>query len=68
MTDRGYDLDIRYPLERSLNPGDSLRMNLIVNEMKPDRDRRAGQLVLGGESGWVYLRGMWAWELSAPTR
>jgi hypothetical protein len=31
--------------------------DLIVNEMRADRDRRAGQLVWSGGGGWVWLRG-----------
>lgn len=31
--------------------------DLLVNEMQPDRLRRAGQLVWSGAGGWVYLRG-----------
>jgi hypothetical protein len=33
-------------------------VNVVVNEMSPDRERRRGQLVATGASGeWVYLRG-----------
>ncbi|HEX6645462.1 MAG TPA: heparinase II/III family protein [Gemmatimonadales bacterium] len=35
----------------------SADFDLIVNEMRPDRERRAGQLVWSGGGGWVYLRG-----------
>jgi hypothetical protein len=38
-------------------PGDELGFDLIVNEMLPDRQRRAGQLVWSGGGGWVWLRG-----------
>ncbi len=31
--------------------------DLIVNEMRPGRTRRAGQLVWSGGGGWVWLRG-----------
>lgn len=34
-----------------------LRGDLLVNEMRPDRVRRAGQLVWSDGGGWVYLRG-----------
>jgi hypothetical protein len=38
--------------------GERFALDLIVNEISPDRERRRGQLVLsGGEDGWVYLRG-----------
>ena len=33
-------------------------LDLIVNEISPDRARRRGQLVLsGGRDEWIYLRG-----------
>lgn len=37
--------------------GDELRFDLLVNEMRPGRERRAGQLVWSGGGGWVWLRG-----------
>ncbi|HEX5385778.1 MAG TPA: heparinase II/III family protein [Gemmatimonadales bacterium] len=37
--------------------GDAIDFDLLVNEMLPDRERRAGQLVWSGGGGWVYLRG-----------
>jgi hypothetical protein len=43
----GWRLDSRVPIE----------FDLLVNEMRPDRQRRAGQLVWSGGNGWVYLRG-----------
>jgi hypothetical protein len=43
----GWILDTREPLE----------VDLLVNEMRPERQRRAGQLVWSGGGGWVYLRG-----------
>ncbi len=36
--------------------GVRIPVNLVVNEMYPDRERRAGQLALSG-GGWVYLKG-----------
>jgi hypothetical protein len=42
---------------RHLNPGTRLGFDLLVNEMRPDRQRRAGQLVWSGGNGWVYLLG-----------
>jgi len=52
----GWHVVIRMP------PGDAplraLRLGLIVNTVTPGRERRAGQLVLGGAAGeWTYLRG-----------
>ena len=44
--------------------GDHLGFDLLVNEMQPDRERRAGQLVWSGGGGWVYLRG----DRQAPER
>ena len=37
--------------------GESVGCDLLVNEARPDRDRRAGQLVWSGGGGWVWLRG-----------
>jgi len=38
-------------------PGTRIGFELVVNEMRPDRLRRAGQLAWSGGGGWVYLRG-----------
>jgi hypothetical protein len=38
---------------------EQVRFDLAVNEMRPGRLRRAGQLVWSGGGGWVYLRGDW---------
>jgi len=36
----------------------SVKLGVAVNEMSPDRERRRGQLVMGGRAGgFVYLRG-----------
>jgi hypothetical protein len=36
----------------------SVEVGVVVNEIPPGRERRRGQLVLGGADGeWVYLRG-----------
>ncbi|MEO7136499.1 MAG: heparinase II/III family protein [Gemmatimonadales bacterium] len=37
--------------------GEAIGFDLLVNEMQPDRLRRAGQLVWSGGGGWVWLRG-----------
>ena len=37
--------------------GDRIEFDLLVNEMQPERLRRAGQLVWSGGGGWVWLRG-----------
>ena len=57
-TDTGYSMTIRVALpDWSPRGGDVLVFDLLVNEMHPDRQRRAGQLVWSGGGGWVYLRG-----------
>ena len=38
-------------------PGARLGFDLLINEMRPQRVRRAGQLVWSGGNGWIYLRG-----------
>ncbi|MBI4419705.1 MAG: hypothetical protein HY560_02685, partial [Gemmatimonadetes bacterium] len=56
-TASGYRMLIRYDTGRRLSHGDEFAVNLVVNQMLPGRERRAGQLALGGGGGWVYLRG-----------
>ncbi len=55
-TASGWSVRCRIPL-----PGGGAlgaRLGVIVNEIPPGRERRRGQLVLGGAAGeWVYLRG-----------
>ena len=41
----------------SLQPGDTLGFDLVINEMTSERTRRLGQLVWSGDGGWTYLRG-----------
>jgi hypothetical protein len=55
----GYLVTLRLedPRLRFLGPGARLRFDLLVNEMQPERLRRAGQLVWSGNGGWIYLRG-----------
>jgi hypothetical protein len=58
-------LDDGYRVTLALEPGwwtqaslsGELGFDLIVNEMRPGRVRRAGQLVWSGGGGWVWLRG-----------
>jgi heparinase II/III-like protein len=38
-------------------PGEEIGFDLVVNQMLPGRERRAGQLVWSGGGGWVWLRG-----------
>ena len=58
-TDDGYRVTFRLrdPHLTGIAPGARLGFDLIVNEMRPGRQRRAGQLVWSGGDGWVYLRG-----------
>lgn len=58
-TDDGYCLTAALPctgLSHAIQ-APTLRFDLLVNEMRSDRVRRAGQLVWSGTGGWVYLRG-----------
>jgi hypothetical protein len=59
QTDEGYCITARFaePAFASLREGTRLGFDLVVNEARPDRVRRAGQLVWAGGGGWVYLRG-----------
>ena len=57
-TGTGWSMALRIALPQwSPRGGDVLGFDLLVNEMHPDRLRRAGQLVWSGGGGWVYLRG-----------
>jgi hypothetical protein len=57
-TGTGYSMAVRIELpDWSPRGGDVLGFDLLVNEMQPERLRRAGQLVWSGGGGWVYLRG-----------
>jgi len=65
-TRTGYELRCAIPLtalgDRRSEP---FLLDVIVNETVPGRERRRGQLVLGGAGGeWVYLRG----DRHAPDR
>jgi hypothetical protein len=56
-TRAGYAVVVTVDVVQPLCGGDRLPVNLVVNEMYPERERRAGQLALSGGGGWVYLRG-----------
>jgi hypothetical protein len=58
-TEGGYLATLRLPetFLAGLREGATLGFDLIVNEARPGRMRRAGQLVWSGGEGWVYLRG-----------
>src|SRR5207247_3077953 len=55
----GYRLTVALPQPglESLGTRPKVGFDLLVNEMRPGRVRRAGQLVWSGGAGWVYLRG-----------
>jgi len=57
--EEGYRLDVALPCAglEGLPPGSTIEVEIMVNEMRADRIRRAGQLVWSGRGGWVYLRG-----------
>jgi hypothetical protein len=58
-TDTGYTLTLAIALPDwdQVRPQDEVGFDLLVNQMLPDRLRRAGQLVWSGGGGWVWLRG-----------
>jgi len=58
-TPRGYSVRLAIDLSPfDVDGTKSLKLGVVVNEMTPDRERRRGQLVLGGRAGeFVYLRG-----------
>ncbi len=58
-TDTGYlvTLAIRTPDWPARRRGERVGFDLLVNEMRSGRERRAGQLVWSGRGGWVWLRG-----------
>ena len=58
-TDTGYrvTLAITPPDWGEMVASARLDFDLIVNEMRSGRTRRAGQLVWSGGGGWVWLRG-----------
>lgn len=56
----GYAIRARIPFGDLLGGGssDHFRLGVAINHITPGRERRAGQLVLGGARGeWAYLRG-----------
>jgi hypothetical protein len=57
--DVGYivTLELRLPGWESRTHGDRVGFDLLINEMLPERERRSGQLVWSGGSGWIWLRG-----------
>jgi hypothetical protein len=59
LSEAGYlvTLAVRTPDWPARRRGERIGFDLIVNEMRPGRERRAGQLVWSGRGGWVWLRG-----------
>ncbi|MBS1241004.1 MAG: Heparinase family protein, partial [Gemmatimonadetes bacterium] len=59
QTEDGYLITARMadPALAAMQPGSRVGFDLLVNEARPERMRRAGQLVWSGGEGWVYLRG-----------
>lgn len=58
-TESGYRITVALAPARwgPFRPGDEIGFDLLVNQMLPERQRRAGQLVWSGGGGWVWLRG-----------
>jgi Heparinase II/III-like protein len=57
-TDAGYSMTLRIGVPGWQGRGGvRIPFDLLVNEMRSGRLRRAGQLVWSGGGGWVYLRG-----------
>jgi Heparinase II/III-like protein len=58
-TETGYrvTLALAWPEWLLTHVGGRLGFDLLVNEMRPGRQRRAGQLVWTGGNGWIWLRG-----------
>ena len=58
-TQQGYRVTIAvaWPEWHHAHVGGQVGFDLIINEMLPGRERRAGQLVWSGGNGWVWLRG-----------
>ena len=59
ISDEGYCLTVALPCPElhRLPPQPVIGFDLVVNEARAGRVRRAGQLAWGGGHGWVYLRG-----------
>jgi hypothetical protein len=57
--DDGYRINAAFapPGWEHVLSGDTIGFDLLINEMRPGRQRRAGQLVWAGDGGWVWLRG-----------
>ena len=58
MGEHGYTITVAIPMAELGQVGRSatVQFDVLVNEMRAGRVRRAGQLAWGGGGGWVYLR------------
>jgi hypothetical protein len=58
-TELGYVVTLRLDDDgfAAQSTGSTIGFDLLVNEMRPGRLRRAGQLAWSGGGGWIYLRG-----------
>ncbi len=57
-TREGYELRAEVGLREPLGVGSEFALDVLINEIAPDRERRRGQLILSGPDGeFVYLRG-----------
>ena len=56
-TPEGYRVTLAVKTEWTLDRLEPIEFDILEHEMRPDRQRRAGQLVWSGGNGWVYLRG-----------
>jgi hypothetical protein len=58
-TDTGYlvTVGVSLPQLAELRVGEEIGFDLLINQMLPERLRRASQLVWSGGGGWVWLRG-----------
>jgi len=58
-TEQGYRVTLAVAFSERVraHAGGRLGFDLLVNEMLPGRERRAGQLVWSGGNGWVWLWG-----------
>jgi hypothetical protein len=62
----GYSVVVSVDSGPRIKRGERFPVSFVINEAHPGRERRAGQLVLGGGSGWVYLRGDREYAAGAP--
>jgi hypothetical protein len=56
-TSEGYALLLRFDAGALFGDGSQVLVQVVVNEMRSGRVRRAGQLAVAAGGGWTYLRG-----------